>query len=1148
MKHLIKTVSFLAIMTVIPGAFAATSRASLTGKATSRLPSFLAYMNYGPVVSGTATSSGLGTLGVSECMDEYSECVRQEDVCGENFEECTTSVLFHLQMPKCDSVLLQCSSVGITRLFGSGATRDNLSLVESYVDGSENKEVEKYKYPLMGENVTSELGGWIQTAWKVNSLDAQQCSKKYIACLNRDSVCGPDFELCTSKKEFKKQAVFCASTLARCSVEGKKALFGTVDCANKLGYNCSKTSKVENINSKVGKNNDETVISQLITAGAGLAAGNALNTCYKVADQCILKACGKNPARCTVDKSNAAAEMMDYIENNKSVPAGKVAEWANRITTRDKKTYIRNMCQETIGGNKYCYMTYVANSSEYKDDKGKVIKPENFEDLVGKLSEFERQELYDVVYDDIYDTRIKGTVGQRIADLMAEYDAKTRDKCLDTIRSCVMQTCGGGVGSVCYSQVKNSKSNHINGDYAYEEIEKGCRAFINSDPNCQYSAVVSGEDGYWTLGDSGDAFDAVFPAYNGGSYTDLLGAVTALDGELATSYNDGALDKMKTQCANTAISCVKAMCGKDYSNCFRNRTDITAGVYSTDSLTFNKSMNAQAGILDYNIVTGLCVNTVKNAKVCEEHLKIEANKYRTKVPLFGGGSLEWGSMPTWGTNSDVQSGWLNSASGINVKVGPDGESVVIGCRVDPDTAVTDVCKNNTNIQECDTFDEDGCSYTVEVTQSSGDYLYSNAANSLFQKLLIDLEKEAQAKYSAKLTKEQNICLGNNKGGIKGNSDNGSAFMWVKLNKKNIPGDYPQKGLKDTDFKSSSDIYGSFCRAKITVVSDDKAINDALGDKVTAYFAVGDAFECGSWIDKATWDKIETKVKEGAGMAGWKKDLAWTWSTVGGGLLGTGVGALVGNYLANGQIGSGGGLLNSDAKVEANNKTNAGSCVNNLEKCLDSTTNATACRAGLRDARAAGINVNLSWGDTGGDNNVKCEARTDALQYLYCSVPGSDDVNSWCQRSSNNVCCERKLEGTKYVYILDKNHASQCYVYATRRFVSQGDIVNLSTNVLNLNSMNRTQIEKVLEECRDKVQNNKSSRNASLVGGTIGLLAGAGLGAGIVGTVIKAKDNQAKDKKLAEWQQTMGEHIRCYIGGEDLAGYGDYVSFNFDDMN
>ena len=392
MKHLIKTVRFLSVMAVIPGAFAATSRASIIGQATSRLPSIAGYVNSVRVISGSTTST-TGTMGVSECMEEYSECIRQEDACGENFEECTTNVLFHLQMPKCDNILLGCNTEAISMLFGNGSV-SALSEVASYVQddkGRDTTEVNRYTYPT--DN--SKLGEWIQTAWKVNSLNAQQCSKKYTTCLKRDSVCGADFELCTSKKEFKKQAVFCASTLARCAVEGKKALFGSTTAANDL------------------KPDTDSVIDQMIVAGAGLAAGNAVNTCYKVADQCLMRACGSNPARCMIDKENAVAEMAELVNKNQAASVDQLAAWAGRITARDKKTYIRNMCQETIGNNKFCYMTHVANGDMFTMENGKSIKPEKFEELVGTLSEFERKELYDEVFDDIYDTRMQSVVGQR---------------------------------------------------------------------------------------------------------------------------------------------------------------------------------------------------------------------------------------------------------------------------------------------------------------------------------------------------------------------------------------------------------------------------------------------------------------------------------------------------------------------------------------------------------------------------------------------------------------------------------------------------------------------------------------------------------------------------------------------------------------
>ena len=191
------------------------------------------------------------------------------------------------------------------------------------------------------------------------------------------------------------------------------------------------------------------------------------------------------------------------------------------------------------------------------------------------------------------------------------------------------------------------------------------------------------------------------------------------------------------------------------------------------------------------------------------------------------------------------------------------------------------------------MDENGCVYDVQNTMPVTEFTLKESAKSLFQKVLVDVEKEAQAKYNAKLTKEQNICLSNNNGGIKGALDNGSTFMWVKLKSNKIPKNYNMRGLTTKQFTASNDLYGSFCRARITVTSDDRAIQEELGDKATAYFAVGDSFTCGSWIDNKTLEKITKQVGEkarkDAGEGSTKEKIAYAWATVGGALGGGAIG-------------------------------------------------------------------------------------------------------------------------------------------------------------------------------------------------------------------------------------------------------------------
>ena len=148
MKYLVKTVSLIAIMSAASGAFAATARGSMvSGSAASRLPSVSGYMNpklvvAGGVVSGVGKTTASSLMNNRECIDAYTSCIKANDACGPNFEECTTNVLFHGQMPKCLSILSQCTSSGINDLFGTSSVA-NFSNVKEY---NGYNEVSRYTY------------------------------------------------------------------------------------------------------------------------------------------------------------------------------------------------------------------------------------------------------------------------------------------------------------------------------------------------------------------------------------------------------------------------------------------------------------------------------------------------------------------------------------------------------------------------------------------------------------------------------------------------------------------------------------------------------------------------------------------------------------------------------------------------------------------------------------------------------------------------------------------------------------------------------------------------------------------------------------------------------------------------------------------
>jgi len=1068
MKKIVKTVSFIAIMSAMPGAFAATSRASLMGQATSRLPSIAGYVN--PVIasSGVLVGSSSGSLTASsllsnaDCIESYTDCIKANDICGANFEECTTNVLFHAQMPKCLSVLSQCSASGISNLFGTSS----ISALSNVAEKNSYDEVTRYTYPTDG----SVLGQLITGAAIANRYDTQQCVKRYTSCLKKDSVCGNDFELCTSATEFKKQAVLCSSTLARCQSDGVIELYGSAN-----------TSVPPKSDSRLG---------MMINEGAELAAVNAVSTCYKVADQCILNACGSNPAKCMADTSAAVAAMTDAINNGVTVSAEQLAEMSGVISSGDVNKYIRNMCQETIGGNKYCYAT---------SNEGRMP-------TASQLTDEDNREM---VFEDIYAVRMNSAMKQRLQTILEKFDEKTKNQCIETMKTCAMRSCGSGVGSVCYSLVfKNggASKGSINGKNTYDDIRLGCEAVTNTDPSCQYAVASANNNMYTYSYTDNNAFTTLFPEY--GTDSDPIGIIATLNASLASSYNDAAIAQMKKQCSNTAVSCVKTMCGKDYSYCFRNRTDVMGTTYDTGSTAFDKSMNKQGGVLDYSVVTGLCINTVKSSKVCDEHLKIEAIKLGKNQ-----------KSSTWGSDS-VRSDWLDASSSISVT--ESTSDVTIGCRT-----ASDGC-SETAVEACDYIDEDGCLYDVPVTQAWTDYVIDQSAKTLFQEILADIEKEAQAKRNAEITKQQNICLANNQGGAKGPKDLGSTFDWVKFKSGRVPKNYgATKGFTENQVVGSNDIYGSFCRVKVTLVSDTKEIQDVLDNSTSAYFAVGDPISCGAWLDQKVIDKIVKNVRdkagEGKGVNSWKGKMAMAWATVGGFALGGTAGGLISSYLNKKNFGSdmGGLLSNRDAKSKINSKTNAGSCVNQIDKCIN-TGKVQYCRSALGDARAAGLENKGEYSTVQSLDLVDNASTKDCETKWVSDEMTFDNSGNAVPKTGSRAHKELVCSQTKEYSCDEKPNQIRCH---------ESDLINLQ----NL--------------CQSTAQENiKEDTKANVWGGAaIGAVVGTALGAGITATALQAEKYKAQDKAEQEFLETLGEHISCYVGGTEVAGFMVPFSVNFEDM-
>lgn len=1050
------TVSLLALFSVIPAANAVTARPSMLSTTSGvvgvsasgnarRMPTMTSY-----ITGNTGTSSGGVTntpsnvlLSDIECIDAYTECIRAEDTCGENFEECTNRVLFHAKMPLCISTLSQCSASGVNSLFGTSAIGSLSNVASTNTYG----EVTDYTYPTDG----SVMGQMVIAAGIENKYDTSTCVKRYTSCLKKDSVCGADFELCTSTKEFRKQALLCDSTLARCQSDGVKELLGSYPWSPSSGT--------------VGGR-----IATEIENGAQLAAMNAVSTCYKVVEQCFLGACTANPFRCIEGTSLDKLIAANLIVDPESGANANQTSGGDTQTLSDVNRYLRTSCLDTIGGNKYCHMTF----REKTPSKGELVDVDVQEE----------------VFDEAIDQR-KKYVDSKIQDVMQKFDTRAKDKCIETIKSCAMRTCGEGVGSVCYTSAFSADGqNTVNGASTYGDIKIGCESVVNTDANCQYAYKTIKDEAYSYAYLNDSVFDTLFPPYDETTKNDPLGVVATLNSTLSTAYNAAAIAEMRKQCQSVATSCVKSLCGTDYENCYRNRTDVYSSLTNTGEggSSFDRSMNKVGGVLDYTIVLGLCMNTVKNADVCDEHLKIEQARLKRG---------DQNMTNSWGDQSTVRGGWIDAGGAKNVSA--ETEEPVHAT----DANGNKLCTNSKGMEGiCYEVDENGDVYQTPVMESYTNYISTQAANTLFRDLIYDIEIEAQAKYNAKLTRQQNLCLSSNNGGIVGNRDNGSTFMWVRLNSNRVPASYSTAGLKSNQFKASNELYGSFCRVRVTLQSDDKYIQDELAsgaDWSTAYFAAGDAFTCGSWIPN---DKLE-KIANAAGadaradkeasqpkIKGWMAALGAVGGGVGGGFLGK-------NIASKGL----GGLLDK-GEVE-DYETLQKQCTKYMDSAI------TATRSGNTWNNALGY-------------VQKAKTYADKMNATGFGIPGI--LYTTTTTTSNSTCSSSNY-----------NPGHEC--------VGSKTVAQAATEIAE-------ELNKLREKCNDKMsteyedeQKEAAKKNAlgTGLGAGLGAIAGGALGYAVTDSILDAQLDKAEQAAIQEFMDNVGSKIRCFIGGDEVATYGEIVS-------
>ena len=281
----------------------------------------------------------------------------------------------------------------------------------------------------------------------------------------------------------------------------------------------------------------------------------------------------------------------------------------------------------------------------------------------------------------------------------------------------------------------------------------------------------------------------------------------------------------------------------------------------------------------------------------------------------------------------------------------------------------------------------------------------------------------------------------------------------------------------------------------------------MGGKSIAYFAVGDSFTCGSWIDDKTLQKISEQVsnrkvcEEGYGK--WKADgtcdvngvnakktRMWLLSTIVPAVVGGGAAAaLTESGALSGILG-----LNKETKdVFDNNKKY---CVSYANKAIELAN--TMKNSSNEDVQEQAFTSMIDYAD---------KART------KCEATGSEDCGKAMSKNFGDLKTNGSIDSDKISLFANEFRGS---VSATK-----------------------LACESAIKPT-DKASDLGTAARIAIPVGTA--LVSAGTGAAIVANVIKSKKENIKNEAAQEWMSEVGDHIQCYIGTEEAGSYGDVISF------
>ena len=978
-----------------------------------------------------------------------------------------------------------------------------------------------------------------------DQLDSMRCTMRYMACLRMDMVCGENFELCDTERRFRTGRMFCESELARCPADTINHMFG-LDGTNRVSWtddnnpanralcdgewlvvrrNLMRNGQVIQLSdidlrcSAADRNNAEGLCRE-IWNGAAWAAGNAIGTCRRVAEACVMRACRNDPHKCLSDLTSQqqlqTVGMVNEVVNNSEetraaaataataatttslrvaqsslrVPPALLNNYANNMlwTSGQVNAYLRSECMAEIGGNEFCMM--VANPG---------MPLATAQRSVNNQDQIEFQLTYDIIMGGA-GLNIRNWASIRSVEWLAAAVSNSIAHCVAATEECVKNTCGRGSMAMCYGRSRNPANGTVDLTQN-EEIQRMCQPIVDNNQHCRDFRGV--DQGAWAFVWGTGSTVASGGTPNFVIAEDSLNVAQRLSIQLQSAFSEAGKARMRRTCEEQATACVRRECGNDFTRCLvrgargvRGASDETEstravmtmgaartartgtddgmmGVLGLGGLASGTVANdifsgARAGGFSVEMARGLCMFSMRSIQACQDWFDLQFAEDATN---------NFASIDSWGAELSARHSWASMDGRTNQQTTCTWSTTPI---LDEDD---NVIGQNTSVAHC-----------------------TGVQNRIFNELIADVANNAQQTLVRAANDARNQCLDRNRAVAALPN-----FVWASMSEINldreprvIPANStpeeidrimaqddndglfnPVRGLSArwVSQNQSADIWNGFCAAKVTMSSDDTELNKVLnGGDFVRYFSIGDTFICGGWITQAQLSAIDTNVRGNVSLGNHERQRShaaiWT--------------------IAGAMAGGAGGAI-------------GGRAVGNMFSTQDTRTyRQNNCSTASTDDRAEALGDCSSCSGGSGGSGI-CDVS------VITVGTGTEAVNKILIRQNrggtlNMENCNRRYENLQ--------QSEDCRIQT-----GSGTAGNRNEGIGWAGGLTRGQL-----------------------GGTVGALAGAGLGAWGANAAATSYARNANERLLAEkqdaavaeWFNNVGSRIHCTMNGRRVGSYGDLI--------